>query len=89
LPVLGLLERFEKDESSDALTVRGNITNLLAVLQLSDYAIDGFIRTFLRKMSTTPIKNLDQLLAKRFILSTGVFRIGIEAREKPIQSFSS
>jgi len=89
LTVFCFLERLEKDESSDALAIRGNITNLLAVLQLSDYAIDGFIRTFLRKMSTTPIKSLDQLLAKRFILSTGVFRIGIEAREKPIQSFSS
>lgn len=79
LPVLGLLECFEKDESSDALTVGGDITNLLPVFQLSDYSIERFVCTFFRKASSTPVKNLHQLLANRFILSARAVRVGIEA----------
>lgn len=84
MTVLGLLQLFEEDESSNALTVRWNVTNLLAVLQLSNYAIDGFVRAFLRKTGSTPIKHLHELLANCLILSPGVVRVGIEAREKPI-----
>lgn len=84
--VVRLFERFEKDESGDALAVSGDVTNRLAGFQFADEAIDRLIGAFFGEAGAAPIKDFHQFPAEGFVFFARVLGVRIEGEKKPFES---
>jgi len=80
-------QRLAIDVSGDAIAVSDFVFNLLFGA-LEDYAVDGFVRQFIRKAALALGKESAQAKPQALVLLTRPVPFRAEPVEKPLESFS-